>query len=278
MKTIATRQKTMALLEDYALKAKKKYGQNFIIDPGTIERIVRIADLDKETTVIEIGPGLGALTQGLLQEAKQVIAYDIDPDVLAVLKDNLPLTHLELVHEDFLKVDLASLIKQLQPKKLKIVSNLPYYITTPLIEKITLASEGIDEAILMVQKEVAQKYCDPQSIKDRQPLHYLLDELATVSYRMTVRKAVFYPAPHVDSAILSLTFHHQAVDEGFYAFLQTAFQARRKTLYNNLKQRYAPERLLEVMAELSLKPELRADQLNSQLLRELYERLTSSGF
>lgn len=275
MKKISTKSETLALLEEYELQAKKKFGQNFIIDPNIIEKTVALANVDDSTIVIEIGPGLGALTQGLLEKAHKVLAYDIDPDVIHVLHNHLNNEKLSLVQQDFLQVDLNELLMQYKGQKIKIVSNLPYYITSNLIEKITLCSKGIDQAIVMVQKEVAEKYASPTSLKDKQPIHYLLDELADVRYLMTVPRTVFHPMPHVDSALLGITFHQRKVDIGFYQFLKQALQSRRKTLYNNLKGCYPQDCLKQTFEACLLDNAVRSEQLSSMQLKKFYQTITT---
>ncbi len=276
MKKVATRSQTLALLEAYELQAKKKYGQNFIIDPNIIQKTIDLAELDENTVVIEIGPGLGALTQGLLERAGKVLAYDIDPDVIQVLQQYLSCDKLTLIQKDFLQVDLVHLLAELHGRRVKLVSNLPYYITTDLIEKITLASEGLEQAIIMVQKEVAEKMASPASRKERQPLHYLLDEVAEVRYLMTVPRTVFYPMPHVDSALLGIRYTGRFVDRGFYDFLKLAFKARRKTLYNNIKHVYSSELLQVAYTASQLDLACRAEQLTSVQLKKFYQILTSA--
>lgn len=275
MKKISTKSETLALLEEYELQAKKKFGQNFIIDPNIIEKTVALANVDDSTIVIEIGPGLGALTQGLLEKAHKVLAYDIDPDVIHVLHNHLNNEKLSLVQQDFLQVDLNELLMQYEGQKIKIVSNLPYYITSNLIEKITLCSKGIDQAIVMVQKEVAEKYASPTSLKDKQPIHYLLDELADVRYLMTVPRTVFHPMPHVDSALLGITFHKREVDIGFYQFLKQALKSRRKTLYNNLKGCYPQDCLKQAFEACLLDNAVRSEQLSSMQLKKFYQTITT---
>lgn len=275
MKKVATKSETLALLEAYELQAKKKFGQNFIIDPNIIQKTIELAGIDDSTVVIEIGPGLGALTQGLLSKARQVLAYDIDPDVIGVLQETLACEKLILRQQDFLQVDLPNLLAPYKGERIKIVSNLPYYITSDLIEKITLSSTEIDQAVVMVQKEVAEKYASPSSLKDRQPIHYLLDELAEVRYLMTVPRTVFYPMPHVDSALLGITYSGKKVDEDFYEFLIQALKSRRKTLYNNMKSGYSADILKQTFETCQLDPTVRSEQLTSAQLKKFYQTLTT---
>lgn len=275
MKKIATKSETLALLEEFELQAKKKFGQNFIIDPNIIQKTVELANVDDSTIVIEIGPGLGALTQGLLEKAQKVLAYDIDPDVIQVLRNRLNNEKLSLVQQDFLQVDLDALLVPYKGKPIKIVSNLPYYITSDLIEKITLSSVGIEQAIVMVQKEVAEKYTSQTSLKDKQPIHYLLDELADVRYLMTVPRTVFHPMPHVDSALLGITYHGRKVDHGFYQFLKQALKSRRKTLYNNMKGCYPQDCLKQTFDACLLDNAVRSEQLSSAQLKKFYKTITT---
>ena len=273
MKPIATLSRTNEILEKYGLSAKKKYGQNFIIDPNIISRIVKEADIDENTTIIEIGPGIGALSQGLSQVAKQVIAFEIDEDMVNVLHHELgDLDNFEVHHEDFLKVDLKEVLKNLN--NVKIVANLPYYITSKLLEKIAIEGQGkIEEIVVMVQKDVAVKMATSVDLKDRLPLNLYLKALGDISILFDVPSQVFNPAPHVDSAILKVSFEKQ-VDPRFYSFLKIAFNQRRKTLSNNLKQVHMEKPLKEILHDLNLPEGVRSEAISIEDLFEIYKHCT----
>lgn len=279
MKTIATPSRTQEILDRYQLHAKKKYGQNFIIEPMIIEKICANACLDKETVVIEVGPGIGALTERLCAYSGLVIAYEIDFDMVHVLSHELQdCENLKIIHGDFLKANLDEVIADLPYSKIKVVANLPYYITSKLIEKIALSHHKIDEIIVMVQKDVAQKFAQSQDARDRLPLTIYLQSVGTVKLLFDVSKHVFSPAPRVDSAILSVKFNHEKVDFNdrvFYEFLKIAFTARRKTLNNNLKSLAFEPSLKNLLTSLQLEPDIRAESLSIEQLITLFSHCTS---
>lgn len=265
MKPIATISRTNEILKKYDLYAKKKYGQNFIIEPQIISRIVENACIDENTTIIEVGPGIGALSQGLSQKAKQVIAFEIDEDMVHVLHNELSSqANFKVIHQDFLKVDLKEVLEELD--NVKVVANLPYYITSKLIEKMALeGSDKIGELIVMVQKDVAQKMATSTDLRDRLPLTVFLKSIADVSLLFDVPRGVFMPAPHVDSAILKIAFHKKQKIEDkdhFYQFLKLAFNQRRKTLSNNLKQVVFTKPLSEILQELNLSENVRSETIS----------------
>lgn len=280
MKSIATPSRTKEILDRYQLHAKKKFGQNFIIEPMIIEKICSSANLDKETAVIEVGPGIGALTERLCAYSGLVMAYEIDPDMVHVLSHELEnCDNLQIIPGDFLKADLDKMIAQLPYQKIKVVANLPYYITSKLTEKIALSHERIDEIIVMVQKDVAQKFAQSNDSRDRLPLTIYLNSIGSVKLLFDVPKHVFSPAPHVDSAILSVKFNHQKDsihDKAFYEFLKIAFKARRKTLNNNLKSLEFQPNLNTLLNEMQLEPDERAEALSIEQLTYLFSHCTSS--
>lgn len=255
MKDIATKSTTQYILEKYDLYPKKKFGQNFLIDPRIVEKIVRCSSVNENCAVIEVGPGIGALTQVLSRFAGYVRSYEIDTRFKGVYEEFLSKENVEIVFEDFLKVDLSSL-KDLKNKyeKIILVANLPYYITTQIIEKVLTECTVIDEIVVMVQKEVALKYTSDY----KSPLTYMIEDMGKIEYMFTVSQNVFIPAPHVDSAILKITVEKEA-NLNLYKVLNTAFKQRRKTIYNNLKQEYA--NVLDVLNECQIDQKLRCEQL-----------------
>lgn len=267
MKDIATKSTTQYILDKYDLYPKKKYGQNFLIDPHIVEKIVKSSSVDKECAVIEVGPGIGALTQVLARYAGYVRSYEIDTRFVGVYEEFLNLDNVEIVFEDFLKVDLSSL-KQLKDKykKVILVANLPYYITTQIIEKVLLESKIIDEIVVMVQKEVALKYTSDY----KSPLTFMIEDMGKIEYMFTVSQNVFIPAPHVDSAILKISINKEA-DLKLYQVLNQAFKQRRKTIYNNLK---VYSNINEVLESLNLDPKLRCEQLTLQDYHNITNKLS----
>lgn len=277
MKMIATVSRTNEILKKYDLYAKKKYGQNFIIEPNIISRIVSSAGIDENTTVIEIGPGIGALSQGLSQVAKQVIAFEIDEDMIHVLNHELcDQTNFKVIHQDFLKINLNEVLKGLD--HVKVVANLPYYITSKLLEKLALeGSDKIEELIVMVQKDVATKMAVSDDLRDRLPLTLFLKSIGDVELLFDVPRTVFMPSPHVDSAILRVTFHKESLVEDklhFYSFLKIAFNQRRKTLGNNLKQVKMTKPLDEILEEMDLPSSVRSESLSIKQLYHIFKYCT----
>ena len=268
MKDIATKSTTQYILDKYDLYPKKKYGQNFLIDPHVVEKIVRCSSVNEKCAVIEVGPGIGALTQVLARYAGYVRSYEIDTRFKGVYEEFLNQENIEIVFEDFLKVNLEDLIT-LKDKyeKVILVANLPYYITTQIIEKVLTESKVIDEIVVMVQKEVALKYTSDY----KSPLMYMIEDMGKIEYMFTVSQNVFIPAPHIDSAILKITINKEA-NLDLYKVLNSAFKQRRKTIYNNLKQEY--QNALDVLNENQIDQKLRCEQLTL----EDYKALTKSFY
>lgn len=235
MKEIATPSTTKYILDKYNLHALKKYGQNFLIDVNVINKIVTSANIDNTTAVIEVGPGIGALTQILGRYSGKVTSFEIDERFKPVYQEFLNQDNIEIVFGDFMEQDLKPIIAKLKTKYAKIclVANLPYYITTAIIEKVVLGDYGIDEMIVMVQKEVAIKMTSDY----KSPLLLMIQDTGKIEYLFTVNKNVFMPSPHVDSAILKITLN-QKPDLKLYEVLNVCFKQRRKTILNNLKQGY----------------------------------------
>lgn len=282
MKPIATLSRTQDILTRYQLHAKKKFGQNFIIEPTIIDRIVRNANLDNQTAVIEVGPGIGALSEGLAKASKEVWAYEIDQDMIEILKETMgQYPNFKVIGQDFLKADLKEALSSLKDSKIKLVANLPYYITAKLLEKIALEGEGILEVIVMVQKDVALKMTSSQDLRDRLPLTLFLHSIAEVKVLFDVGRSVFLPSPNVDSSILSIRFQEVCDIENkerYYHFLQVAFKARRKRLTNNLKNISFDQPLSELLEELHTSVDVRAEQLTIEQLKDLYRHVTLFPF
>ena len=268
MKDISKKSNTVYLLNKYQLQASKKYGQNFLIDTNTIKKIVDSAKIDKETCVIEIGPGIGALTEYLSYKANRVICYEIDERLQDVLDESLnEFDNIEIIFKDFLTVNFNQVIKELKKtyKKISVVTNLPYYITSEIIEKILKSDTTINSLTAMVQKEVALKLTDH---KNKSPLTLLIDAIGTIDYCFTVSKNVFMPAPHVDSAIIHIKMNETCSKE-LYTIIETSFQQKRKTIYNNLKPLFK-EKTKDILNQCFIDEKKRAEQLDI----EDYKRLS----
>lgn len=245
MKPIATPEGTKAILNRYPFVFKKKFGQNFLINPSVLNKIIEAADLDDQDYVLEIGPGIGCVTQELLPRAKKVIAIEIDQLLIPILEDNFKdHSNLLLINEDVLKVDLHTLIteqiKDEPPnKKIKVVANLPYYITTPIIMMLLEKRLPLETITVMVQKEVAMRLDAQPGTKQYGAITVALNYYAS-SYLVTnVPRNCFMPSPNVDSAVIGLKLHEKPPVEVkdeilLFRLVKASFSQRRKTLLNTL--------------------------------------------
>lgn len=274
MKDIAKKTHTLEVLEKFELKAKKNYGQNFLIDMNIIQNIVNCAKIKENTCVIEIGPGIGSLTEFIARQAKKVIAYDIDErlmEVLAYTLEEYPNVGVRL--QDFLSVDLNALFSELKEfSYISIISNLPYYITSELLTKIMISDLAIDGFVGMMQKEVALKLTG----KENSPLKLLMELVGEVRYEFTVSANVFIPKPNVDSAVISVFFNDKEKinKKQFYCLLQGGFKQKRKTLYNNLGQYLQDKNIArEILENCGLDINVRAEQLTLKQWINIYNHL-----
>lgn len=243
-------QNTIAILKKYDFTFQKKFGQNFLIDTHVLEKIVAAANIGKEDVVLEIGPGIGTVTQYLCEAAKKVIAVEIDRKLIPVLKDTLSTyDNVEIINEDILKVDILSLVKEKnEGKKIKVVSNLPYYITTPIIMTLLEKRVPVSDMTLMMQEEVARRMQAEPSTKDYGALTLAVKYYATPYIAAFVPPNCFMPRPNVGSAVINLKCHEEppvrVKDEGFmFQMIKASFAQRRKTLQNGLNN--SPELSLD---------------------------------
>ena len=227
-------------LDENSFKFKKKFGQNFITDANVINKIVDKSGVDKETLVIEIGPGAGSLTYKLVSNAGFVLCYEIDKEVETILKSNLAgFNNYEIIFDDFLKRDVNEDLKKYKYNKLMIIANLPYYITTPIITKIIGDSINPDKMVFMVQKEVGDRFKATPGSKDYNSLSIYLNYYFDIKKVMDVSRNVFMPVPNVDSIVVELNKKDELmyVDNKklFFKLVRDSFKYKRKTLKNNLK-------------------------------------------
>jgi 16S rRNA (adenine1518-N6/adenine1519-N6)-dimethyltransferase len=241
-KDIATPLRTRAILEKYGFSFKKSLGQNFLIDPNILTRIVDHANISVETGTIEIGPGIGALTEHLARRSKKVVAFEIDQRLLPILNETLsPYPNVEIIHQDVLKADVNAVIKEKfhDVNDIMVVANLPYYVTTPIIMKLLEERLPIRGIVVMLQKEVADRISAQPGNKDYGSLSIAIQYYTTAEVVMTVPKTVFVPQPNVDSAIIRLTVREEPPvqminEEFFFQVIKMSFAQRRKTILNNL--------------------------------------------
>ena len=262
MKDIAKKSNTMYLLDKYDLHASKKFGQNFLIDLNIVEKIVSTTHVNKETCVIEIGPGIGALTEQLAYVAGHVICYEIDTRLKDVLKESVgEFENVEIIFQDFLTVDLKTKVDELlkEYSQVCIVANLPYYITSDILEHIIHSCAKLTSIHAMVQKEVAQKLTDKNY---KSPLTFMIESVGNISMDMLVSRNVFDPAPRVDSAIISIHIE-QVYNPLLTNLLKTAFTQKRKTIYNNLKVLWK-DQTQDILEQCHIDNKQRPEQLTIQ--------------
>lgn len=244
---------------------KKRFGQNFISDKNLINKIINCLDQDKDQLIIEIGPGKGALTKEICNKYKKVIAIEIDESLKTVLQTNIISKNFELIIGDILQIDLKKLILNQSYKKVSIISNLPYYITSEILFKTLEISSLLSCAVFMMQKEVASRICAKKDEKNYNNLSVACQFYSELKYEFSVSKKMFYPVPKVDSAIVSFKFTTKNLkkindDKKFIAFVRKIFNNKRKTILNNLfnitnDKEKAARILQKIDIDKSLRPE-----------------------
>ncbi|RLL41692.1 16S rRNA (adenine(1518)-N(6)/adenine(1519)-N(6))-dimethyltransferase RsmA [Oceanobacillus piezotolerans] len=271
---IATPTRTKSILNKYRFAFKKSLGQNFLVDVNILENIIRHAGINKETGVIEIGPGIGALTEQLAIHANKVVAFEIDQRLFPILNDTLAgYDNVSLIHQDILKADVVQAIEEHfgSNHPIHVVANLPYYITTPILMKLVRDKLPVESITVMIQKEVADRMAAKPNTKNYGSLTIALQYYTTAEVVMTVPKTVFMPQPNVDSAILKLTMRETppvGVDdeEFFFRIVKASFAQRRKTLLNNLKSflqdAYDKELILDLLDKANIDGKRRGESLS----------------
>ncbi|MFD1849270.1 16S rRNA (adenine(1518)-N(6)/adenine(1519)-N(6))-dimethyltransferase RsmA [Oceanobacillus bengalensis] len=281
---IATPTRTKAILNKYNFAFKKSLGQNFLVDVNVLENIIRHAGINKDTAVIEIGPGIGALTEQLAIHAEKVVAFEIDQRLLPILEDTLQdYSNITVIHEDILKANVVQVIKeQFKPNQgIHIVANLPYYITTPILMKLVQDKLPVSSITVMIQKEVADRMAAEPNTKSYGSLTIALKYYTEAEVVMTVPSTVFMPKPNVDSAILRLTMRqnppvHVENEDFFFRLVKASFAQRRKTLQNNLKSFYKDKAEKERIQDLLEKAEIDGKRRGESLSIEEFARLANT--
>jgi 16S rRNA (adenine1518-N6/adenine1519-N6)-dimethyltransferase len=241
-KDIATPIRTKELLLKYGFSFKKSLGQNFLIDTNILNQIVSTAHIDQEVGVIEVGPGIGALTEQLAKRAGKVLSFEIDQRLLPVLQETLSsYENIHIVHQDVLKADIAPMVQEYlhEFKRISVVANLPYYVTTPILMHFLASGVRFEHIVVMIQKEVADRIAASPGTKNYGSLSIAVQYYAESKVEKVIPKTVFIPQPNVDSAVLKLTMRDkpavQVLDEDFFfKLVKASFAQRRKTLINNL--------------------------------------------
>ena len=281
---------TKAVLERHGFTFKKSFGQNFLTDTNILQKIVDTADIDENVNVIEIGPGIGALTEFLAENAAEVMAFEIDDRLIPILQDTLrDHDNVKVVNEDILKTDLQTRIKDFANPDLpiKVVANLPYYITTPILMHLIESKIPFAEFVVMMQKEVADRISAEPNTKAYGSLSIAVQYYMTAKVAFIVPRTVFVPAPNVDSAILKMTRREQPLvevkDEDFFFRVSKAcFVHRRKTLWNNLTSHFGKSEEVKLKLEAALenaglKPSVRGEALSIADFARLSDALKATG-
>ncbi len=258
------------ILNRYGFQFSKSLGQNFLIDGNIVRKISGAGDITKEDYVLEIGPGIGTLTEELALNAKKVVAVELDEALLPILDETLKdYDNIEIIHGDILKVDIPKLIEEkLGGGPIKVVANLPYYVTTPIIGKLIEEDLNIHSIIVMIQKEVADRIVAPPNNKQYGSLSVFVNFYTNPEIMVRVPKTVFMPQPKVDSAVIKLTLKEELpeVDKKvFFKVVKSAFGKRRKTILNSLSSNglgLDKETIREVLESLEIPIESRAENLN----------------
>ncbi len=273
---IGSRTRTRAIMEKYGIHTKKSFGQNFLTDLNVLNNIVTAAKITKNDNVIEIGPGIGALTEQLAQAAGEVLALEIDADLIPVLNEVLaPYHNVTVLNQDVLDANLPALIQEQfadPTKPVKVVANLPYYITSPIL--MNLLASPVDWAAIcvMMQKEVAQRLTAAPGTKQYGALTLAIEYQMDAKIAFDVSRRVFVPSPNVDSAIVVLTPRKQPLavqpfdKQKLFGFIRGCFAHRRKSLWNNLqgvigKQPATKDKMAQVLGQLGISPQIRPERL-----------------
>lgn len=281
MATLGNTTNTIAVLNRYGFSFQKKYGQNFLIDKGMLEKIVREAGITKEDTVLEIGPGIGTMTQYLCEGAKKVIAVEIDKNLIPILTEDTLASYdnVRIINEDILKVDINRLVEEEnEGKKIKVVANLPYYITTPIIMGLFESHVPIDSITIMVQKEVADRMQVGPGTKDYGALSLAVQYYAKPEIVAVVPPECFIPRPNVSSAVIRLTRHSNVPvdvknEKQMFALIRAAFNQRRKTLKNSINNspelHFSKEAVEKALENMGLPATVRGETLTLMQFAEL---------
>ncbi|GAB6099742.1 16S rRNA (adenine(1518)-N(6)/adenine(1519)-N(6)) -dimethyltransferase RsmA [Halanaerocella petrolearia] len=282
---ISSPSQTKEILREYNLNLKKSLGQNFLVDGNILRNIVRVADLTKEHTVVEIGPGIGSLTEQLADEAGHVMAVELDDRLIPVLNDTLDgYNNVEIIHDDALEVDFDNLAGE----DYKVVANLPYYITTPIVMRLLEEDFAVDEIVVMVQKEVAERMvASPEDGKDYGVLSIGVQYHTEASIAFEVPPNVFIPQPRVDSAVVSLKVREEAKadvldEEFFFKVVRAAFQQRRKTIRNALSKaaniNLSRDLVDQALDEVGIDSRRRGEKLNIEQFAQLSDTIYQLKF
>lgn len=285
MAYLGTPSATKEIINKYSFAFQKKFGQNFLIDSNVLESIIRGAEITKDDFVLEIGPGIGTMTQYLCEAARQVVAVEIDKMLIPILEDTLSeYDNVEVINQDVLKVDIKSLAEEKNNgKPIKVVANLPYYITTPIIMGLFESGVPIDSITIMVQKEVADRMQTGPGSKDYGALSLAVQFYVTAKVILNVSATCFMPRPNVDSAVIKLTRHKEptvnvADEKLMFKIIRASFNQRRKTLVNGLKNSpelsFSKEQIVKAIEKIGKPETIRGEALTLEEFAELANAFT----
>ncbi|MCI9526099.1 MAG: 16S rRNA (adenine(1518)-N(6)/adenine(1519)-N(6))-dimethyltransferase RsmA [Lachnospiraceae bacterium] len=280
MATLGNPQNTIAVLKKYNFNFQKKFGQNFLIDTHVLEKIISAANVGEEDFVLEIGPGIGTMTQYLCEHGREVAAVEIDKNLIPILEDTLSAyANVQIIHQDILKMDINRLVHEKnQGKPIKVVANLPYYITTPIIMGLFESHVPIESITIMVQKEVADRMQVGPGTKDYGALSLAVQYYAKPEIVANVPPNCFMPRPKVGSAVIRLTRHQQAPvkvmqERQMFALIRASFNQRRKTLVNGLNNAadisYSKEQVVQALEKMGLPANVRGETLTLEQFARL---------
>ncbi|MCM0723684.1 16S rRNA (adenine(1518)-N(6)/adenine(1519)-N(6))-dimethyltransferase RsmA [Streptococcus iniae] len=281
---------TRAILDRHGFTFKKSFGQNFLTDTNILQKIVDTAEIDKGVNVIEIGPGIGALTEFLAENVAEVMAFEIDDRLVPILADTLrDFDNVQVVNQDILKADLQTQIKSFKNPELpiKVVANLPYYITTPILMHLIESKIPFQEFVVMMQKEVADRISAQPNMKAYGSLSIAVQYYMTAKVAFIVPRTVFVPAPNVDSAILKMVRRPEPLvrvqdEDFFFRLAKVGFVHRRKTLWNNLTSHFGKTDEIKAKLEAGLenaaiKPSIRGEALTIEDYGRLADAFKAEG-
>ncbi len=288
MANLGIAKNTIEIIQKYDFVFQKRFGQNFLVDTHVLEKIIQAAGLTKEDLVLEIGPGIGTMTQYLAENAGRVMAVEIDSNLIPILKETLKdYDNVTVINEDILKVDVAALAEQYNGgRPIKVVANLPYYITTPIIMGLFESQVPIDNITVMVQKEVAERMQAGPGTKNYGALSLAVQYYAEPYIVANVPPNCFIPRPSVGSAVIRLTRHGkkpvEVKDEKLmFALIRASFNQRRKTLQNSLNNSaelsFSKEEIGEAIEKMGLSPSVRGEALTLEQFAKLADALGERG-
>ena len=269
--------KMESFLKNKNFNFKKNFGQNFIVDKNIIDNIIKFSLVDKDTMVIEIGPGAGSLTTALAASSKSVLCYEIDDSLKNVLSDSLKnFDNVDIIYQDFLKANVSETLKKYNYDKLYVIANLPYYITTPIITKIIEDKLNVDKIVIMVQKEVGDRLKAQPGSKDYNSLSIYISYYFNVKKLMDVSRNIFLPKPNVDSIVIELSKKENKYklknENVFFKLVRDSFVQKRKTLRNNLKA-YDLNIIEKVLNKYGYDLSVRAENLSIDIFVDIANNL-----